>query len=76
MIKGISKEEVYNAEILMNTFIRNKTGKMMVRIQFSESSKVHAKILADLELDGNLKKALRCAKQILQLLTIVTSFNK
>ena len=65
MIKGISKEEVYNAEILMNTFIRNKTGKMMVRIQFSESSKVHAKILADLELDGNLKKA-ESRKQILQ----------
>ena len=30
MIKGNSKEEVDNAEILMNTFIRNKTCHMMV----------------------------------------------
>ena len=66
MIKGNSKEEVDNAEKIINTFIRNKTGQIMVQIQFSGSPRVQAEILTDLKLDDNFKNALRHAKQIIQ----------
>ena len=66
MIKGNSKKEVDNAEKLINTFLRNKTGQIMVQIQFSGSPRVQAEILTDLKLDDNFKNALRNAKQIIQ----------